>query len=398
MPLSIGSVVIVNGSANYADQWIQPHFAIGIQQLNGTVDGLSSAAASRAKIDLNGSVDRYAPAHIWGETNLLSQAVYTDISMSYRGIELTGVTPYSGHFAGYKIAKGKLTVDLKYHIEDRKLTASHHIVVDQLQLGDKVDSPDAVNLPLKLAVSLLKDRNGVIDLDLPVTGSLDDPKFRIGGIIWKVFVNLLEKAVTAPFSLLGHLFGGGDQVNVVEFAPGSAALDSTALSRLDSITKALDARPGLELDVPNTFSTATDTPALAQRRLDSVLHKQAGVPDDGPLPVDPAARFNLLLKEYRAELGAKAPLPPLTTALTTAKKVKGETPDYAPASAELTAALLERIKVPDTELANLGTRRAHAVQDVLLHGTNIDPARIFLINGTAQPPPGATVRLELALK
>jgi len=105
MPLAIGTVVIMNGSANYSDQWIQPHFAIGIQQLNGTIDGLSSAAASRAKIDLNGSVDRYAPAHIWGETNLLSQSTYTDINMSYRGIELTGITPYSGHFAGYQIAK-----------------------------------------------------------------------------------------------------------------------------------------------------------------------------------------------------------------------------------------------------------------------------------------------------
>jgi uncharacterized protein involved in outer membrane biogenesis len=398
MPLAIGTVVITNGSANYSDQWIQPHFAIGIQQLNGTIDGLSSAAASRAKIDLNGSVDRYAPAHIWGETNLLSQSTYTDISMSYRGIELTGVTPYSGHFAGYKIAKGKLTADLKYHIEDRKLTASHHIVVDQLQLGDKVESPDAVNLPLKLAVSLLKDRNGVIDLDLPVTGSLDDPQFRIGPIIWKVFVNLLEKAITAPFSLLGHLFGGGDQVNIVEFAPGSPTLDATAKSRLDSIAKALDARPGLELDVPNTFSSVTDTPALAQKQLQSLLHQRAGITEDAPLPTDPAAQFNLLLTQYRAEFGAKAPLPPLTTTLTSAKKVKGETPDYAPASTELTAALLERVKVADTELQKLGDERAHAVQDVLLRGTNIDPARIFLINSAAQPPPGTTVRLELALK
>jgi uncharacterized protein involved in outer membrane biogenesis len=398
LPLTIGTVVISNGSANYADRWIQPNFAIGIQQLNGTIDGLSSAPNSRAKIDLNGSVDRYAPAHIWGETNLLSQTLYTDISMSYRGIELTGVTPYSGHFAGYKIAKGKLTVDLKYHIEDRKLTASHHIVVDQLQLGDKVDSPDAVKLPLKLAIALLKDRNGVIDLDLPVTGSLDDPQFRIGPIIWKVFVNLIEKAVTAPFSLLGHLFGGGDQVNIVEFAPGSAVVDETAKSRLDSIIKALDARPGLELDVPNSFSAATDSPALAQQRLQSELRKREGVPEGTPLPTLPAAQFDLLLAQYRAELGAKAPLPPLTAALTSANKVKGETPDYAPASAELTAALLARVPVTDTELQKLGTQRAHAVQDVLLQGTGIDPARIFIINGATPPPPGNTVRLELALK
>jgi hypothetical protein len=398
MPLSIGTVVISNGSANYADQWIQPHFAIGIQQLNGSIDGLSSDPRSRAKIDLNGSVDRYAPAHIWGETNLLSETTYTDISMSYRGIELTGVTPYSGHFAGYKIDKGKLTVDLKYHIEDRKLTASNHVVVDQLQLGDRVDSPDAIKLPLKLAVSLLKDRNGVIDLDLPLTGSLDDPQFKIGPIIWKVFVNLLEKAVTAPFKLLGSLFGGGDEVNVVEFAPGSAALDQAAQSRLGSITKALDARPGLELDVPNTYSTATDTPALAQQHLQTVLRKRAGVAADAPLPQEPASQFKLLLAEYHEELGAKAPLPPLTSALTTAKKSKDAPPDYAPVNTELTAALQERIKVDATELQNLGTQRAHAIQDVLLHGTNIDPTRIFLIDGQAQPPPGNTVRLELALK
>lgn len=397
MPLSIGTVVIVNGSANYSDQWIQPHFAIGIQQLNGRIDGLSSNPTSRAKIDLTGSVDRYAPAHIWGETNLLSQTTYTDISMSYRGIELTGVTPYSGHFAGYKIAKGKLTVDLKYHIENRQLTASHHIVVDQLQLGDKVDSPDAVNLPLKLAVSLLKDRNGVIDLDLPVTGSLDDPQFKIGPIIWKVFVNLLEKAVTAPFKLLGSLFGGGDQVNIVEFAPGSAALDATALTRLDSITKALDARPGLELDIPNTYSTQIDTPALAAQQLQNMLRKQAGAAADAA-PADPATQFKLLLARYHEELGAKAPLPPATQALAAASKSKAAAPDYAAANTELTTALLQRITVADAQLQNLGTRRAHAVQDALLHGTNIDPARVFLINAAAQPPPGNTVRLELALK
>jgi hypothetical protein len=397
MPLSIGTVVITNGSANYSDQWIQPHFAIGIQQLNGSIDGLSSDPMSRAKIDLNGSVDRYAPAHIWGETNLLSETTYTDISMSYRGIELTGVTPYSGHFAGYKIAKGKLTVDLKYHIENRQLTASHHIVVDQLQLGDKVDSPDAINLPLKLAVALLKDRNGVIDLDLPVTGSLDDPQFKIGPIIWKVFVNLIEKAVTAPFKLLGSLFGGGDEVNVVEFAPGSAVLDAGAQTRLSSVTKALDARPGLELDIPNTYSTQTDTPVLATQQLQTLLRKRAGAAADAP-PPDAATQFKLLLAEYRDELGAKAPLPPATLALTTAKKSKDAAPDYAAANAELTAALLERIKVDETQLQSLGTRRARAVQDALLHGTNIDPTRVFLINTATQAPAGKTVRLELALK
>jgi hypothetical protein len=245
---------------------------------------------------------------------------------------------------------------------------------------------------------LLRDRNGVIDLDLPVTGSLDDPQFRIGPLIWKVFVNLLEKAVTAPFSLLGHLFGGGDQVNIIEFAPGSATLDPAALARLDSITKALDARPGLELDVPSSFSTATDTPALAEQHLQTVLRERAGVAAGAPLPTDPAVLFKLLLAQYREQAGAAAPLPPLTAALTGAKKASGSGPDYGPASDELQAALLAATKITDSQLQNLGTRRAHAVQDVLLHGTNIDPARVFLINSAAEPPAGKSVPVQLALK
>ena len=397
MAIAIDAINIQDGSANYADLWIQPHFGIGIQALNGSILGLSSNPRSHAKVDLQGKVDRYAPIRIWGETNPLAATAYTDIKMSFKGVELSSVTPYSGHFAGYKIEKGKLSADIDYKIKDRQLAADHRFVIDQLELGERVESPDAVKLPLKIAIALLKDRNGVIDLDLPVTGSLDDPQFKIGPIIWKVFVNLIEKAVTAPFKLLGSLFGGGDQVNVVEFAPGSAALDATAHSRLSSIIKALDARPGLELDVPNTYSAQTDGPALAALQLQAKLRQRAGAAADAP-PPDPATQFKLLLAQYRAELGAKAPLPPVSAQLTEAKKSKDNPPDYAAANAELTAALLERIKVDEAQLQRLGTRRAHAIQDALLQGTDIDPARVFLINATKQPPPGNTVRLELALK
>jgi hypothetical protein len=247
-------------------------------------------------------------------------------------------------------------------------------------------------------VSLLKDRNGVIDLDLPVTGSLDDPQFRIGPIIWKVFVNLLEKAVTAPFKLLGSLFGGGEDLNVIEFQPGSALLDPAATTRLQSVVKALDARPGLELDVPETSSTVIDTPALAAAALQAKLRQRAALPADAPLPTDPGAVFKLLLAQYREELGAKSPLPPVTAALKAAKQPKGTTVDYGAANAELSAALTQRVQIPDSDLQALGIRRAHAIQDVLLKGTTIDPVRVFLISDAKQPPPGTTVRLELALK
>jgi hypothetical protein len=271
MAIAIDAINIQDGSANYADLWIQPHFAVGIQNLNGSILGLSSNPRSRAKVELKGKVDRYAPVHIWGETNPLAATTYSDIRMNFKGVELTGVTPYSGHFAGYKIEKGKLSVDIDYKIENRKLTAAHKVVIDQLELGERVESPDAIHLPLKIAIALLKDRNGVIDIDLPITGSLDDPQFKIGPLIWKAVLNLLTKVATAPFAMLGHLFGGGEQMNYIDFHPGSAVLDASEHDKLVALVKALKEKEKLELDVPVTFSPDLDRPGLAAAHLNARL-------------------------------------------------------------------------------------------------------------------------------
>src|SRR5581483_763834 len=261
MPISIDTVRIINGSANYADFWIQPNFAVGIQMLNGSIDGLSSDPKSRAKVKLDGKVDRYAPATIDGQMNLLAAAVYSDIKMSFKGLELTTMTPYSARFAGYKIDKGKLSVDLNYKIDHRVLTADQRFVIDQLQLGEPVESPDAVHLPLKLAVALLKDRNGVINIPLPISGSLDDPQFKIGPIIWHAVVNLFVKVATAPFAALGHLFGGhGEEMKYIDFAPGSAELDDASKEKLNSLSKALEEHTQLQLDVPIVYSQDLDGP------------------------------------------------------------------------------------------------------------------------------------------
>jgi hypothetical protein len=248
--VSIGLVSIDKASANFADYSLQPNFVTGIQELSGTIKGLSSKKESRATVKLDGKVDAYAPVTIDGEINYLSADAYTDLKLAFDNMELTTFTPYSGKFAGYHIDKGKLSVRLAYHIEDRKLDAQHKIILDQLQLGERIESKDATSLPVKLAVALLKDRNGVIDLDLPVSGSLDDPKFRLGPLIWKVVVNLVTKIVTAPFALLGSLFGGGEEVNQLTFAPGTIELQGESQARVDSVAKALRERPGLSLEVP----------------------------------------------------------------------------------------------------------------------------------------------------
>ena len=412
MRISIGRVRIVKASARYTDLWIEPHFTLAIQDLSGYVSGMSSDPRSRAKIQLDGKVDRYAPIAISGEVNLLAAQTYTDMKMSFQGVELTTATPYSARFAGYKIEKGKISADITYHIEGGRLSANHHIVIDQLQLGERVESPDAVKLPLKLAVALLKDRNGVIDLGLPVTGSLSDPQFRLGPLIWKVVVNVLTKAATAPFELLGRLFGGGPEIKFIDFDPGSSTLDASDQQRLATIIKALQARPSLELDVPSAYTPELDGAALGRQRLDEKLlelrARELTTRKDGPVPAPapdesvlatPAERFPLLLAEYRAELGAQATLPAETRAVLAARKKKGTAPpSLDPAIAELQAALLARIQVSDDELQALGRRRARVIQDVLLGAGKIPPARLFVLNTAPTAAAGGRVRLELGLK
>ena len=234
-PVRIKTVTLTGGSALFADYSITPSFATGIVDLDGTVTGLSSQPNSRAKVQLAGKVDRYAPVDITGEVNLLAAAKYSDIALNFRNMELTTFNPYSGKFAGYNISKGKLSTELRYKIENRKLDAQHHIVVDNLEFGDKTDSKDAAPIPIKLAVALLKDRQGVIDLQLPVSGSLDDPKFRLGPIIWKAMLGLLTKIVTAPFAALGALFGGGDELAYVDFQAGSAELPANQIEQLNKL-------------------------------------------------------------------------------------------------------------------------------------------------------------------
>ena len=405
----LDKVAIENGSLNFADFWIQPNYAVSIAALNGTVVGLSSDPKSRAKLDLEGKVDRYAPATISGEMNLLSATLFTNIRLQFAGVDMTSVTPYSGRFAGYKIEKGKLSVDVTYHVENRSLDAKQKFVIDQLQLGEKVESPDAVSLPLKLAVALLKDRNGVIDIDLPMSGSLDDPKFRLGPLIWKAVVGLLTKIATAPFALIGSLFGGGPEVNFVEFEPGSVLLDPAGIEKMTTVRKALVERPELQVDVPMAYSAELDGELISRQALEADLRKIAGSqkkliggrPDAEEVEAmlaDAERRFELLVKRYRTEAGEEASLPAEAAAFE-ALKGRERTPEgYAAANKSIEDDWLARHPATAEQMEALGKARGQSIQAVLLGGGEIDPARVFLIHAESQPPGGEKVKLELSLK
>ena len=389
-PMRIRRVLIEEGRADFADHSVQPNFAAGIVGLSGSVTDLSSDPDSRASVALTGSVDRYAPVDIRGEVNLLAADVFSDLALSFRNMELTTFNPYSGKFAGYNIAKGKLTTELKYHVEKRRLEAQHHIVLDQLEFGAATESKDAVPLPVRLAVALLKDRDGVIDIDLPVSGSLDDPEFRIGPIVWKAVLSLVRKIVTAPFALLGSLFGGGADLQYVPFAAGSAGLAPAEQEKLGQLARALTERPQLRLDIPLQTLAAADDAALAEAAFESAL--AAVPPGTGKPPANP--RLAALTALYVQGMGAKPAFP--------APGTGGEVPSPDPAAEQLAwleTQLRPKYVATPEQRAALARARADAVQQAVLAGGQVPPERVFLAERASGAGGEAdAVRMELKLE
>jgi Domain of Unknown Function (DUF748) len=400
MPMAIKKIVLQAGQANFADLSVAPNFGTGIHNLEGTVLGLSSKANSRAKVDIHGLVDEFSPVSIEGEVNVLGPTLYTNLTLTFRNIELSTFNPYSGKFAGYNISKGKLTTDLHYKVEGRNLDAQHHITIDQLEFGAKTESKDAVSLPIKLAVALLKDRDGVIDLNLPVTGSLDDPKFRLAPIIWKVFVNILEKAVTAPFALLGSLFGGGPDLQFIDFKPGATDLDAAALDKAQNMVKALNARPQLKIEVPIGVVAELDRPRLVEAKLQTQIQEAQMARGRGKSPaaappfdqLEPAARLTILADLYAKNVGGEAKYPESIAALKTKPEMTAAKIEF------LSGELRQRIAVSEADLTALGQQRAANLQQALLTGTQIDPERVFLVANDKAKNEGGLVRLEFSLR
>ncbi|XXF09725.1 DUF748 domain-containing protein [Pseudomonas sp. D2-3] len=270
LAIRIGEANLKDGSANFADFSLRPNFATAVQQLNGRIGTLDSTGNKPAPVDISGKVDRYAPVSIKGSLTPFDPLQSLDIATRFRQVELTTLTPYSGKFAGYRIRKGRLNLDLHYRINDGKLNAENKVLVEQLQLGEKVDSPDAVDLPIRLAVALLKDTQGRISLELPVQGDLNDPQFSVMPIVWQTLRNLVLRTAQAPFKFIGGLVSGGSEMDLstVLFTQGSAELDGQARKALDTLASALQERPALRLEIEGAAAQSSDGPPLAERRLE----------------------------------------------------------------------------------------------------------------------------------
>ena len=393
---------------SFADLNVRPNFAADILGLQGTVTGLSTAPGDRAVVDLKGRVDEFSPVTIAGTLQPFAFDRYTDLSMRFENISLPVLNPYSGQLAGYNIAKGKLTTELHYQIDQRRLNAAHRIRLDQLEWGEASANKGEATLPVRFATSLLKDRDGVIQLDVPVTGTLDDPKLRIGPIVWQIIKNLLLKAVTAPFALLGALFAGAEDAQFVEFAPGTATLDEAVRGRLGALAKALAQKPAVSIDVPIGASAALDRPALAELRylglrdaaLAGVLRRKDG--DPPPLPafeaLEPRQRLATLRALLATQGGARPETPEPPPAREGASRGEARALAVAAEIAFLERTARARASVGDGELQALARERAATIQRALLEGGVLEPARVFLVNEGKVGDRDGRVRFELGLK
>jgi len=395
--VGINRVRLTKGHVNFTDKSIDPVYAADLVKIEGTVSGLSSAEDKLADVYVSGKLDDYAPLVVAGKVNPLSENFHADLRVTFKNIDLSPMTPYAGKYVGYTVQKGKLSLDLTYLIEKGKLDSKNNVFLDQLTFGDKVDSPDATNLPVKLGVSLLKNRAGEIDLDLPVSGDLGDPEFGIGKIIVKIILNLLVKAATSPFSLLGAVFGGGEELSFLEFDSGRSELTDTSHTKLDTMTQALYDRPALNLDIEGHVDLEQDGEGLRQHFFDKQLkaqkHKDLMKKDSPAISVDeitigPEEYEEYLWKAYKAADFKKQ------------KNVLGLTKKLP--MPEMEQLLLENINVEEDDLRMLAIQRAQRVKDYILQSEKVEPERIFLIEPQSLAPEGKGTlkdsRVDLRLK
>lgn len=285
--VDIDRLRIARSEMEFADYSLALPFGTRIHHLHGTINGLSLQPGSHGQLELDGQVDDYGVARAIGQINLSDPTDYMDLKVIFKNIEMTRLTPYAATFAGRKIKSGKLSLDLDYKIKQRQLVGENKVVMDQLTLGERVESPQAKDLPLDLAIALLQDSDGRIDLGLPVSGSLDDPQFSFGGLVWKVIVNVLTKVATAPFRALGALFGGGGEtLENITFEAGRARLAPPEREKLVKLAASLGKRPGLALALHGTWSEA-DRVALQDLQLRRAVAAKLGQPvdehDPGPI-------------------------------------------------------------------------------------------------------------------
>lgn len=403
--MAVKKVIVQDGDLGFADMTLKPHFRVAIERLNGSILDIDNTTAAMSKVDLKGKVDRYAPVSIKGQFNVLGEKPVLDVGVSFKNIELTTFTPYSGTYAGFAIDKGQLSLDVDYKLNQGKIQGKNKIVMNQLQLGKKVENDKAMDLPIRLALALLRDENGVIDLGFEVEGDMEEPSFSVGGLLFKVLGNVVKKAVSAPFSLVSGLLGGEqEQPDTIAFAIGDATLDETGKQKVDALAGLLQKRSMLQVNVRGQVMPDQDRLVLQQQKLARRLVGETGltveqflVPEQAVASGKPRRLVGRLLHDTRHEELADVEAR-LREDLLAKQQTASSDAVRAMAYQQAWLRLSEAEPVADNELRQLGLSRAGQVKDRLMEQHGIVPSRIFVqdtVLNQDDAPAAAAVQLEL---
>ena len=417
---TVRRMLVEDGRLEFSDESITPGFTAHMHELAGTVNGISTDRNTRSQLALEGRVDEHGYARISGGLNVFEPSERTNVRVQFRNIDVTKASPYAMKFAGYRIASGRLSLDLSYSVRDNLLQGDNKIVLEQFTLGERVESPDALDLPLELAVALLKDENGVIDVAIPISGNLNDPNFDFSAAFWKVIGNVVSSVVTAPFRALGRLFGAdGEDLGAIAFEPGSSRLLPPEREKIQRIAEALKKRPQLKVEVPASYDPKVDADALKRAALRREIAKRAGFEVKAEDPAAPisiedqrtrdamralfAERFSEeALEQLKAEAEAKAaaaaengkPAPRIPVFERLRKFARGEpqVADLTPFYRELGRRLLAAQPLPEGALEELAQHRAESIAAALKEA-GLDAARI----SQTQPKPAAKAEQKQVL-
>jgi hypothetical protein len=447
--IRVGGVTIEGGNFSFTDRSLAPQVRVALGDFGGTIGELSSTAIARAKVDLRGVVDGVGQVAVQGELDPLGSPRFVDLKVGVKNLDLVPFSPYSGKYAGYELARGKFGLDVQARLEGDQLQSQNVITLGQFTFGAPVESKDATKLPVRFGVALLKDLNGQIVIDVPMSGNVNDPELRIGKVVWRVIGNLLTKAAVSPFALVGSMFGGGgEELAFQQFEPGTSELTERARTKLETLVKALQARPGLSLGIDGAFDPAADAYALQRVKLDALLRGRIweqrratdpNLPPPDRLEITPEARVAQVKQLFDAQFppgtkfGTPLPQPPavvdppkppqglfkrvirVVTLADRREKRAAEAVNQQRASEhaaaveaakaagvpleEMTARLAETMEVTPDDLRALADARAARVRDYFLQVGKIEADRLFLTKraptNAAAPNRGPRVFLTL---
>jgi hypothetical protein len=372
--IEINRVTLQGGTVEFDDRYVKPSYTTTLNEIGGRVSGVTSITTKPADVELRAKMGRAAiPIEIVGKVHPFKENLFVDIKASTRDFNLSPLSPYSGKYIGYKIQKGSLSFDVKYHIVKKSIDLENRVLIDQLTLGEKVESPEATNLPVSLAITLLKDREGKIVLDIPVTGQTDDPEFSVFRIVLQIIVNLITKIVTAPFALIGSLFGGGEELAYIEFDYGSDRVPEAGVKKIETIIKALKEKTALSLDIEGHVDLERDREGLKQflvqrkvkaQKLNTLIRQGKKVLPVDEITVEPEEYERYLTLAYKAE---KFPKPKNIIGLEKSLPVP-----------EMEKLMLTNTAVKDDDLRLLAMRRAQKVEELFLGDKEISSERIFV--------------------